>query len=54
MDQQVRERMEMYKHVLWLERKSLIFRKLYSYFRVTSAVLESVSSWTSQVFLFLS
>ena len=37
------ERIELYKSVCKLETKSLLYRKLYSYFRVTSAVLESAT-----------
>jgi hypothetical protein len=35
------EKIELYKTVCKLENKSLFFRKVYSYFRVTSALLES-------------
>ena len=35
------ERIKLYKLISKLETKSLLYRKLYSYFRVTSAVLES-------------
>jgi len=38
-----KERIELYKIVCKLETKSLLYRKLYSYFRVTSAVLESAT-----------
>ena len=39
----IQDRIEMYKQVLFLDTKSMKYRKLYSYFRVTSAVLESVT-----------
>ena len=39
----IRDRIDLYKQVLFLETKSLKYRKFYSYFRVTSAVLESVT-----------
>jgi len=39
----IRGRIDLYKQVLFLETKSLKYRKFYSYFRVTSAVLESVT-----------
>ena len=38
-----KDRIELYKNVCKLETKSLLYRKLYSYFRVTSAVLESAT-----------
>jgi len=37
------EKIELYKNICRLETKSLLYRKLYSYYRVTSAVLESVT-----------
>ena len=52
----IRGRIDLYKQVLFLETKSLKYRKFYSYFRVTSAVLESVTQVSKDIpnFLFSS
>jgi len=38
-----KERIKLYKNTCQLETKSLLYRKLYSYYRVTSAVLDSLT-----------
>ena len=38
-----KDRIELYTNIFKIESKSLLYRKLYSYFRVTSAVLESAT-----------
>ena len=38
-----RDRIKLYKNTCQLETKSLLYRKLYSYYRVTSAVLDSLT-----------
>ena len=49
----IRDRVDLYKQVLFLETKSLKYRKFYSYFRVTSAVLESVTQVCKDMFQFI-
>ena len=38
-----KDKIEFYKNIYKLQDKSLLYRKLYSYFRVTSAILESAT-----------
>ena len=47
--EKVKDRISLYKQVLLLETKSLKYRKFYSYFRVTSAVFESVTQVNKEV-----
>ena len=47
--EKIRERIDLYKQVLILETNSLKYGKFYSYFRVTSAVLESTTQVTSKI-----
>ena len=42
-DMKMRNRIIIYKEVLKFERKAMLYRRLYNYFRVTSAILGSVS-----------
>ena len=47
--EKIRERIDLYKQVLILEANSLKYGKFYSYFRVTSAMLESTTQVTSKI-----
>ena len=51
--EKVEARIDLYRRILFLENKTLKYRKIYSYFRVTSALLDSASCLVALVLLFL-
>ena len=52
-DDKIGARIDLYRRILFLENKTLKCRKIYSYFRVTSALLDSASCLVALVLLFL-
>ena len=52
-DNKIGARIDLYRRILFLQNKTLKYRKIYSYFRVTSALLDSASCLIVLVLLFL-
>ena len=52
-DDKIEARIDLHRKILFLEKKTLKYSKMYSYFRVTSALLDSASCLVALVLLFL-